>query len=576
MKKTLTVNISGIVFHIDEDAYNVLNDYLQSIRQHFSRTEGGDEIIEDIEARIAEMLKERIGDNKQVITLDDIEEIINAIGQPSEFGEEFEDGPSATYADGNGKKTKRLYRDEDHSILGGVCSGLGAYFHTDPVWFRIAFVVASIIGLGTPLLIYIILWAIVPEAKTATEKLEMKGEKVNISNIEKSIREEIDNLKNKFNDFTRQAKRSYKKKSVEHSSDLQNIGNALGRVLEVFVKIILVFVGIILLIIGFSLVVAFFAAIFGFGHQVFIVDSELIFISFPALVDLILGQAGSNMFFTTGLVLLLGIPLLMILYGGIKLIFGLERTRYVGVFAFNLWLIGLILTGYYGFKIAKSFSQPGVHQESINIDLPTQQPLILEVGNDKLYDRIYRYDNYVEVDEMNMILTTKEDDLYFGLPRLEIQMSNKDYAELELFYRARGKSEKHASERACRIVYRYTTEDNLITFNPFFKLAEREVWREQQLDLVLKVPEGTYLQFSDDMYKVLNNYYHSPYKLSGETWIMTDSGLEETEYEPVPYEEIELPVEPEELDENAENSQKPISMISFLYSNFLQFFRIQV
>ncbi len=576
MKKTLTVNISGIVFHIDEDAYNVLNDYLQSIRQHFSRTEGGDEIISDIEARIAEMLKERIGDNKQVITLDDIEEIINAIGQPSEFGEEFEDEPADRFTDGNGKKTKRLYRDPDQSILGGVCGGLGAYFHTDPVWFRIAFVVASIIGLGTPLLIYVILWAIIPEAKTATEKLEMKGEKVNISNIEKSIREEIDHLKNKFNDFTRQAKRSYKKKSAEHSSDLQNIGNALGRVLEVFVKIILVFAGIILFIIGLSLVLAFFAALFGFGHQVFIVDSELIFISFPALVDLILGQSGSNIFFTTGLVLLLGIPLLMILYGGIKLIFGLERTRYVGVAAFNLWLIGLILSGYYGFKIAKSFSQHGVHQESVTINVPQQQPLILDVGNDKLYDRIYRYDDYVEVDEMNMILTTREDDLYFGLPKLEIKKSSRDYAELELFYRAKGKSERHASERAGRIVYRYSLEDNLITFDPFFKLAEKEVWREQQVDLVLKVPEGTYLQFSDDMYKILDNYHHSPYKLSGETWQMNDSGLEESEFESIPYEETELPEDPVEPDENEENGQKPVSMLSFLYSNFLQFLGIQV
>jgi len=257
------------------------------------------------------------------------------------------------------------------------------------------------------------------------------------------------------------------------------------------------------------------------------------------------------------------------------LIFGLERTRYVGVAAFNLWLIGLILSGYYGFKIAKSFSQHGVHQESVTINVPQQQPLILDVGNDKLYDRISRYDDYVEVDEMNMILTTREDDLYFGLPKLEVKKSSHDYAELEIFYRAKGKSERHASERAGRIVYRYSTEDNLIIFDPFFKLAKREVWREQQLDLVLKVPEGTYLQFSDDMYKILDNYHHSPYKLSGETWQMTNSGLEEAEFEAVPYEETELPEKLEEPEEVPENSQKPVSMITFLYSNFLQFFRIQ-
>jgi phage shock protein PspC (stress-responsive transcriptional regulator) len=576
MKKTLTVNISGIVFHIDEDAYNVLNDYLQSIKQHFSRTEGGEEIISDIEARVAEMLKERIGNERQVITLDDIEEIINAIGQPSEFGEEFESDSGASFAETNGKKTKRLYRDPDSSILGGVCGGLGAYFHTDPVWFRIVFVIASIPGLGTPLLIYLILWIIIPEAKTATEKLEMKGEKVNISNIEKSIREEIDNLKNKFNDFTSKAKRSYKKKSAEHSSDLRNIGNALARIAEVFVKMILIFVGIILLIIGLSLLLAFIAAIFGFGNQIFIVDSELIFISFPALVDLFLGHAGSNMFLTTGLLLFLGIPLVMLLYAGVKLIFGLERTRYVGLFAFNLWLVGLIITGYYGFKIAKSFSQNGIHQETVSIYTPENSPIILDVGKDNLYDRIYRYEDYVEVDEMNMLLTTQEDDFYFGLPKLEIKKSSGDFTELQFFYRAKGKSEKHAADRAQNIVYQYYIDNNIITFDPFFKLAEREVWREQQLEMVLKIPEGAHVQLSDDMYKILDNYRHSPYKLSGETWQMTDSGLEESEYEPAPFEEIEYPEEPVDLEDPESQSSKPVSMLSFMYSQFLEFLGIQV
>ena len=203
MKKTFTVNIRGIVFHIDEDAYEVLNDYLQSIKQYFAKTEGGDEIISDIETRIAEMLRESIGDEKQVITLDDIEKVIEVIGQPSEFGGEPEDETTWQQKSEKSKTIKRLYRDPDRSILGGVCGGLGAYFHTDPVWFRLAFVIFSLPGFGTPLIIYFILWIVIPEARTAAEKLQMKGEKVNISNIEKSIREEIGNMKNKFNDFTK-------------------------------------------------------------------------------------------------------------------------------------------------------------------------------------------------------------------------------------------------------------------------------------------------------------------------------------------------------------------------------------
>ena len=211
MKKTLTVNISGIVFHIDEDAYNVLNDYLQSIKQHFSATNGGEEIISDIEARIAEMLKETITNGKQVITIEDIERVIEVIGRPGEFGEPAEetDENKQTHEE---KSTKRLFRDPDNAILAGVCGGLGAYFQTDPLWFRLAFVILSIPGVGTPVLVYFVLWILVPEAKTATEKLQMKGEKVNMSNIGASIREEIDKLKDKFNEFAKEAKHTYKKK----------------------------------------------------------------------------------------------------------------------------------------------------------------------------------------------------------------------------------------------------------------------------------------------------------------------------------------------------------------------------
>ena len=212
MKKTLTVNIRGIVFHIDEDAYKVLNDYLNSIRRHFAREEGGDEIFADIEIRIAEMLGDRIGDSRQVITLEDVEEVVSRIGQPDEFGEDFSDDNSnagRTYS--TQKIPKRFYRDPDNTIIAGICGGLGAYFHTDPLWFRIIFIITTFAGFGTPIFIYALLWIAVPEARTATERLSMKGEPVTLSNIGDNIGQEINELKNKFNDFTKNHKRNSKK-----------------------------------------------------------------------------------------------------------------------------------------------------------------------------------------------------------------------------------------------------------------------------------------------------------------------------------------------------------------------------
>jgi len=571
MKKTLTVNISGIVFHIDEDAYRVLNDYLESIKKHFARTQGGDEIFSDIEARIAEMLKERIGDERQVITIDDIEEIIHVIGQPSEFGEEFAGDTSDEQTYQSGKTNKRLYRDPDRSVLGGVCGGLGAYFRTDPVWFRLAFVLLCIPGIGTPLLVYVILWIVIPEANTAAERLEMKGEKVNIPNIEKSIREEINNLKNKINDFTQGAKRTYKKKSAAHRSDLEGVGSALGKLAELFVKVVLVFVGIIIFIIGISIILALLAALFGFGHNIFIMDSELIYISFPAVVDFFLGSVGNSMFFQAAFLLLIGIPLFMLIYAGVKLIFGLDRTRFVGIAAFNIWLVALLVSGYYGYKIFRSFSHTGVYEEKLKTELLFNQRVKLEVIENKTFNKYYRYEEYFDIDEANMIITNDENDFFYGIPQLEIVKNTGDEIEIEMYYRARGKSNYHAEERAERTLYSYTTSGSTLSFDRFFKLPEKEVWRKQQVDIVVKVPVGCKVYLTENMHTIINDFHHSPYRLSGETWVMTDSGLEETDSVPLDVWDEEED-EQNEIIPNENTESERVSVIGVLYSRFLAMF----
>ena len=571
MKKTLTVNINGIVFHIDEDAYNVLNDYLQSIRKNFSRTEGGEEIIFDIEARIAEMLKERIGDKRQVITLDDIEAVINVIGQPSEFGEEFaeEESGKNSYSERN---AKRLYRDPEHSVLGGVCGGMGAYFRTDPVWFRVAFVLLCIPGIGTPLLVYAVLWIVLPEAKTAAERLEMKGEKVNISNIEKSIREEINNLKNKFNEFARDAKRTYKKKSSEQRSNIEGVGHALGKVAELFVKMILIFTGIILFVLGISFLAAIVAVLFGFGQDIFIVDSELVFVSLPALVDFFLGSVGNSLLFKPAFVLLITIPFLLILYAGVKLVFGLNRTRFVGITALNIWLIALIITGFYSFKVFRSFSHTGIYQETVSVEVPVNNLIKLELKENEKFNRYYRYEEYFEVDEANMIITNDADDFFYGIPQLEIVKNNSQKIELEIYYRARGKSSELAEERAERTSFKYDIDGDKITFDQFFKLPEHEVWREQEVDIVVKLPVGCKVDVSENMFTIIDDFHHSPYRLSGTTWVMTESGLQETETVPTNLpEELEDDKEIKPLPEN-QNEGGKVSVIGFIYNSFVSLF----
>ena len=195
MKKTITINLGGMVFNIDDDAYTVLKDYLNRVGKHYERDASASEILEDIESRMSELFRERMGSGREVITRTDVENVISIMGFPEDFV--YESGTEEP-RQARRTTTRRVYRDPDSRVLGGVCGGLGAYFNIDPLVFRILFLVLFF-GAGTGLILYIILWIVIPEAKTTAQKLEMRGEPVNVSNIGKKVREEFNNVKDKMN-----------------------------------------------------------------------------------------------------------------------------------------------------------------------------------------------------------------------------------------------------------------------------------------------------------------------------------------------------------------------------------------
>ncbi len=198
MKKTININLGGIVFNIDDDAYQKLKTYLDQIEKYFANENEGKEILVDIENRIAELFQERSKGTNRVIDMKDVDEVIRILGDPDEIG-----GPENAQGERQRKRYstktyRRIYRDPDNRVLGGVCSGISAYWRMDPLILRILFLV-SFLGFGIGLIIYLILWIVIPEARTAAQKLEMKGEPVNISNIGKTVKEEFNNVKNRMN-----------------------------------------------------------------------------------------------------------------------------------------------------------------------------------------------------------------------------------------------------------------------------------------------------------------------------------------------------------------------------------------
>ncbi|MFM9007295.1 MAG: PspC domain-containing protein, partial [Bacteroidota bacterium] len=193
MNKTVTVNIGGIVFHIEEQAYAALQHYLESVRKALSGHQGTDEILQDIESRMAEMFNETIKHERQVVTLAEVNSAIEVMGSPAAVA--GNDNLSEPFTSDTGTKSdspaaKRLFRDPDDKVIGGVCSGLGHYLGVDPLWFRLFFASIFLI-FGSGLLLYILLALILPKARTTSEKLEMKGQPVNASTIRSIVEEEV-------------------------------------------------------------------------------------------------------------------------------------------------------------------------------------------------------------------------------------------------------------------------------------------------------------------------------------------------------------------------------------------------
>jgi phage shock protein PspC (stress-responsive transcriptional regulator) len=628
MKKVININLASRVIPIEDTAYETLKQYLDSLRRYFANEEGRDEIIADIEARIAEIFSDKVKKGASCINDEDVAGVITNMGRPEDF-EEAEAGTAA--ASSSQQKTqqeqaqtqtgpRKLYRDVNDKILGGVCSGLAAYFNIDPAIIRIIFVLMFFTGVGfllyitlwvvvpsasvnnyvkkrlyrdpdnkmiagvcsglasylnisvswvrvvflAPLILaafshifdnwgwpfafignggfgsfflaYLVLWIVVPTASTAAEKLEMRGEKVDIQNIKNTIKSDLESFKGKAKEWGSEMKDTVSSTGAAFASEaapavkrsVSGLGRAIGIIFKIFFFVI---VGVI----AFALFMVLIALFIG-GVAVFPVK------------DFFLGGFWPNFYVYGTLLFFLAVPIIALITTIIRRIMGVKRNnRYLGYTFGVLWTLGWICVTMLVATSTREFkSRKGV-VETIALSNPGVSKLY--VAAEKNYSRKYDYDQDefwgINFDGNNPFFSKNHDSMMLKTVRIDIQKSTDSLFHVLIVKLSRGNTIDQAEERAQKISFPISQTDSLLTLPHSFAISKNEKFRNQQVIVMIQVPVGKKIELARntdhyDWFNInINNRrgwdengneywdYHNYWEREVE-YIMTPDGLKKT------------------------------------------------
>jgi phage shock protein PspC (stress-responsive transcriptional regulator) len=580
MKKNISINISGIIFHIEEDGYDSLRKYLDSINRYFGSFEDSSEILADIENRIAEIFLSKLNEGKQVITLDDVNGLITTMGNVSDFKaaeeQEFtaseqktsswnEETKSSTYSTAN----KKLFRDAKRKILGGVCAGLGHYFSIDPVWprvlfallvlgsygglllvyiifwivipssedlkdessikkmyrdpekkvlggvaggvaaffgadvtvIRLLFVVLSIVG-GLGFILYVILWIALPQASSITEKMEMQGEPVTLSNIESSVKKSLNEKEEEESTLAKIILFPFRLIATVITA----LGKAIGPIVGVFFELLRVLIGLCIFATGLALLVSIvitFGIFLGFFSATILPEywgGEFQGMSLPL-------EALRNTFPIWSLIaafVVALVPCLGILLSGSSIL--AKRSFFkpaLGWSMIGLFIVGVLILSFTVPKMIYSFKEEGEFKQEKVFALQGKIPL-LKINETGLED-------YHMTD-----LTIK------GYEGKEIKLVQR--------FRAQGTTRKNGAENAQMVVYNVQQQDSSLLFDSNITFKKDAKFRAQRLDMELFIPYGQKFVIAEDLWRLIDNNYrdYDGYRDSNfnKIWIMTDHGFE--------------------------------------------------
>jgi len=638
MKKIININFHSRVVPIEETAYDILRKYVDSLKKHFAAEEGGDEIVNDIENRFAELFSDRLKKGATCITDEDVDQIIASMGRPEDFDQDENTGSSAytnsssstSYTDEGIKEEprrlyrsendkmlggvcgglaaylkidssfvriiyaalilgsfgsalliyfilwvalppksietkirKRLFRDPDHRVIGGVASGLASYFNVE-VWIPrvlfclplIASAIASIFrhtwfdfdgpvfianGFGGTLFItYIILWIVLPEARTASEKLEMRGEKIDLASIKNTIKSDLEGFRQKatavggeMKERAEQFSSEMKNRSGNIRKDIssaqiprQGIGHAIGVLFKAFFLFISV-------IVTFALIMALIGITVG-GTGFLPLKSYFIY------------GFWQNIMIWSTLLLFFILPIVGLLTWLIRRIIGVRSgSHYLGYIFGSLWVVGLISLIFLVATIGRHFNTISGIKEDIQINAPANGKLIVSMNDSKPF--------FIDSDWMGMnwrhhgpFYDVTDDSLTLNTVRINVIRSSDSAWHLVCQKISRGYNREEANRLASQINFQISQKDSLLMLAPGFSITPSQQFHNQQVLLVIEIPVGRkiYLKSNLEDYRWFNinrNYRNNgmgiEYNITGDdapSWdsdteyIMTENGLERT------------------------------------------------
>ena len=574
MKKNISINIGGVIFHIEEDGYERLKNYLESINQYFAMFDDSHEITVDIEGRIAEIFLSKLKEGKQVVTLKNIEELITTMGNVKDFQsieepqEPVSEEPHAKKEQTSNKSEQKLYRDINHKILGGVCSGIGHYFKVDPLWIRLLFIILtpttatvpivlyiilwillpetdkikedenlkkiyrnpegrvlggvaggfaayfgvevayirlfliiSILFFGTGFVLYIILWLILPEANTITEKVQMQGDPVTLSNIESSIKKRLNIDESKEEHiFVKMILFPFRLVSII----IIGLSKTLGPVLLFLVEAIRVFFGLVMTFVGLTILLSLvlltgiLLGVFTTGTFFGITDMGLYF-------PLFLVKESLSIFTIIAAFLASVIPVVFLIVLGISIISKSKiLNASVGWSLLAVWFISIMGLGFSIPSIIFNFREDGIYKEVKSYDLAGKTAVLTL--------KEINYENYEPTS-------------------LQLRGHGGNQYKLVKEFESRGRTRKKAIENAKMVEYNVMFEDSIFTFDANITFGKDAKFRGQDLDMILYIPYDQLFKMSYELREIIRNtIYRSGYNVDDmdieNTWLFTPVGLE--------------------------------------------------